>query len=252
MACGCSDNSCSCVLTGGTNVTVSGGGTAGNPFVINSASATPETAWTGTNADGGITITPGGTDGHAPVIDLNLDPDSPAALSVSGAGLSVACCGGGGGASGVDFIGAAPGEVIVIGDGTTGGDVPTILSPSFTLTGDGTRNYLARFDCVHLDMSVNTSVDPGTNLSCNIQLIDQSGPVSIGQADSFYGQIETVSGVKEVRNPIGFSTFIPAFTGTKTFNYLFTGGNPGWLFEMYDNGDPSRPPITVSVISIPV
>lgn len=40
MACGCVDGSCSCVITGGPGTTVSGGGTAGNPFVISSVGST--------------------------------------------------------------------------------------------------------------------------------------------------------------------------------------------------------------------
>jgi hypothetical protein len=91
MACGCVDNSCACVVTGGSGVVVSGNGSAANPFVVSSAGGA-DPAWTGINTDGGITVTPGGVNGHSPVINLNLDPASPAVLSVGVNGLSVACC----------------------------------------------------------------------------------------------------------------------------------------------------------------
>lgn len=89
MACGCVDGSCGCVLVGGPNITVSGAGTASNPYVASTGS---ETAWTGSNTDGGIEITSGGVNGHSPVLNLVLDPASPAELSVSEDGLSVECC----------------------------------------------------------------------------------------------------------------------------------------------------------------
>lgn len=92
MACGCVDNSCACIITGGSGVVVSGAGSVANPFVVSAAGGS-DPAWTGINTDGGITITPGGVNGHSPVINLNLDPASPAALSVGVDGLSVACCG---------------------------------------------------------------------------------------------------------------------------------------------------------------
>lgn len=88
MACGCSDG-CDCVITGAEGIGVTGDGSATNPYVVVPPA---EIEWEGTNSDGGITITPGGTNGHAPVIDLNLDPASPSALSVSEDGLSVDCC----------------------------------------------------------------------------------------------------------------------------------------------------------------
>lgn len=94
MACGCVDNSCLCVITGGSGVAVSGSGSVANPFVVSAIPGASETSWTGTNTDGGITITPGGTNGHSPVINLNLDPASPAPLSVGVNGLSVECCSG--------------------------------------------------------------------------------------------------------------------------------------------------------------
>lgn len=92
MACGCADNSCSCVITAGNGVTVSGSGTVDNPFVVSAIPGGSETAWTGSNTDGGIGITSGGTNGHSPILNLVLDPASPATLSVSEDGLSVACC----------------------------------------------------------------------------------------------------------------------------------------------------------------
>lgn len=89
MACGCVDNSCACVVTGNAGITVSGAGSVANPYVVSGSS---DTTWNGTNTDGGIVITPGGTSGHSPVINLNLDPASPAPLSVGPNGLSVDCC----------------------------------------------------------------------------------------------------------------------------------------------------------------
>lgn len=40
MACGCSDDSCSCVIQGANGIVVSGAGTVDNPYVV-----TAPTAW---------------------------------------------------------------------------------------------------------------------------------------------------------------------------------------------------------------
>ena len=75
MACSsCSGASgCNCALQAGTNITVSGTGTQGNPWVV-SANLPPETPFTGVEGPG-ITITPGGIIGHSPIIGICLSTD---------------------------------------------------------------------------------------------------------------------------------------------------------------------------------
>lgn len=88
MACGCVDAGCTCVIQGAGGIGVTGSGTSGNPFIISGVAVTGPT-FAATSANGGITITPGGTAGHAPAFTLVLDPASEAPLSVSGTGLFV-------------------------------------------------------------------------------------------------------------------------------------------------------------------
>jgi len=90
MACGCVDSSCSCVINGANGITVSGSGSAGNPFIIDGAGVTGPT-FAAVNG-GGLTITPGGTAGHTPTFTIDIDPASTAPVSVSGSGLRVDCC----------------------------------------------------------------------------------------------------------------------------------------------------------------
>lgn len=89
MACGCSDSSCTCLVQGNGTTTVSGAGTVANPYIV-SSSAGPTFA--ANNPGGGLTITPGGTQGHSPSIDLDIDPASPAEITIGPDGLSVECC----------------------------------------------------------------------------------------------------------------------------------------------------------------
>jgi len=93
--CGCFEP-CSCMLSVAPPELLSLSGD-GDPLSGGWLITALETLFSATNADGGIVITPGGPYGHTPNFDLKLDPASPAPLSVSGAGLSVACCPGGGG-----------------------------------------------------------------------------------------------------------------------------------------------------------
>lgn len=88
MACNCG-GVCACVLSGANGLTVTGSGNAGDPYVITPPS---ETAFTAANTDGGLFIAPGGTNGHAPVINLRIDPTGTAPVSVSPSGLKVDCC----------------------------------------------------------------------------------------------------------------------------------------------------------------
>lgn len=88
MACGCVD-SCNCFIQGANGISVTGSGSAGSPYVI---TAPNETLFNATNTDGTIDIIPGGTAGHTPVFNLNLDPASTAPVSTSVAGLRIDCC----------------------------------------------------------------------------------------------------------------------------------------------------------------
>lgn len=87
MACGC-PSSCTCSVQGINGVTVTGDGSVANPYQI---SPPTETVFAAT-ADDSIDITPGGTNGHTPNFAVRIDPASPAAISVSPAGIAVACC----------------------------------------------------------------------------------------------------------------------------------------------------------------
>ena len=119
MACGCAENSCSCIINGAGVTTVSGAGTVANPFVVSTA-ASPTFA--ATNPLGGILITPNGTLGHAPALDITIDPASTAPVSVSAAGIKVDCC----------ATGTGPVEII---------DVDTDLNTThFTVLVDNTLN----------------------------------------------------------------------------------------------------------------
>lgn len=91
MACGCAETGCPCIITGAGQTTVSGSGTVLNPFVISSPVSPTFAA---TNPLGGILITPNGTLGHAPALDITIDPASTAPISVSEDGIRVDCCDG--------------------------------------------------------------------------------------------------------------------------------------------------------------
>lgn len=84
MACGCSDDSCTCVVQGELDVAVSGSGTVGDPYIVSH----DETEFAAIEGDG-IEITPGGAHGHEPEIEIKLDPSSTADVSVSEDGLKV-------------------------------------------------------------------------------------------------------------------------------------------------------------------
>ena len=88
MACNCFGD-CACVLQAGALINIVGSGDAADPYLISAL----ETTFSLTNLDGALDITPGGTYGHTPTIDLKIDPASPAAISITPDGLSVACCG---------------------------------------------------------------------------------------------------------------------------------------------------------------
>lgn len=84
MACGCGSQ-CSCTVAAGTGVTVTGSGANGDPFVISSI----ETVFAALSAGNTITITAGGSDGHAPNLDVNISPNAGNAIENAGNGLFV-------------------------------------------------------------------------------------------------------------------------------------------------------------------
>lgn len=134
MACGCADNACNCVVQGINGLTVTGSGSVIDPYLI---SAGAETTFAATNTGGGIDITPAGTAGHTPQIELVLDPASPALLSQGVDGLSVACCVIPGGEGGdfvagmmMDWAGPAEPSGWVFADGSSyaEGDLPVLFA----------------------------------------------------------------------------------------------------------------------------
>lgn len=84
MACGCSDDTCNCIVQDGGDIVVSGTGTAGDPYIVTFT----ETTFDGQEGDG-IEITAGGTKGHEPTIGVKVDPSSTADVTLSPAGLKV-------------------------------------------------------------------------------------------------------------------------------------------------------------------
>lgn len=114
MACGC-PSTCTCTVQGINGVIVTGDGSIANPYQI---SPPPETLFAATSDDS-IDITPGGTNGHAPNFAVRIDPASPATISVSPAGIAVACC----------ASGTAPVDTIVV-DTTIDASYQTVLVDS--------------------------------------------------------------------------------------------------------------------------
>lgn len=88
MSCGC-QNQCLCQIEGADGITVVGDGSTDSPYII---TPPPETVFDASNSDGTILITPGGPDGHEPVIDIVIDPASTAPISKSISGLRIDCC----------------------------------------------------------------------------------------------------------------------------------------------------------------
>lgn len=233
MACGCSDNSCSCVINGGTNVTVSGGGSAGNPFVINASSA--ETTFAATSTDHSLVITPGGTDGHAPNFDLHIDPDSPSAITVTTAGIAVAA----GGGSSTQLFKSAD-QFITIGDGTTGGDTATpipMIAP-ISITSDGTKQYYLNFTSPQFSANIDSATDLGV-VQSTLYLIDEDGPTIIATSDI---QLNSASfpasaghNSLQISTPVSWNAYVPPFTGTKMFHFEVFGASPGQQTTLYQN-----------------
>lgn len=131
MACNC-EGTCGCVLTGDVGVTITGNGSSAAPFQISVDATATESIWAGTSADGSLTVTPGGVNGHTPDLAARIDPDIDNALTLTGFGLFVDASGFGGGSTlrtwrviaADDTI--APGDDFILGD-TTGGDVDISL-----------------------------------------------------------------------------------------------------------------------------
>lgn len=88
MACGCGDR-CTCSVTAGTNITVTGSGDTISPYVISSVEAT----FAATNSDGAVDINPAGPAGHTPNFDINVSPDGGNLLSKHVNGLYVSSAG---------------------------------------------------------------------------------------------------------------------------------------------------------------
>lgn len=84
MACGCSDESCNCIVQSGGDIVVGGSGTVADPYIVSFT----ETEFAGVEGDG-IDITPGGTNGHTPEIAVKIDPDSTADVTAGPDGIRV-------------------------------------------------------------------------------------------------------------------------------------------------------------------
>ena len=85
--CGCV-GTCDCFIEGAGLVSVTGTGDVTDPYVVTGT----QTDFDLTPLSGALVVTPGGVQGHAPSIDLALDPSSTAPVSITGAGLKVDCC----------------------------------------------------------------------------------------------------------------------------------------------------------------
>lgn len=117
MPCGCTDP-CNCLITSTDSVQISGDGSAGNPYqavvipgatccdifvedtdTIDFSTPAPQTV------SGDVRLNPdGGLQSTASGVSILADPASPSAVSLSAAGLSVACC----------SSGAATGQQLVV------------------------------------------------------------------------------------------------------------------------------------------
>jgi hypothetical protein len=79
---------CDCLIEGAGQVSVSGSGDVADPFIITGL----ETPFDLTSLSAALVVTPGGSDGHEPSIDLAIDPASTAPVSVTPQGLLIDCC----------------------------------------------------------------------------------------------------------------------------------------------------------------
>lgn len=124
MACGCGDR-CTCSVTAGTNITVTGSGDTISPYVISSIEAT----FAATNSDGAVDIAPAGLAGHTPNFDINVSPDGGNLLSKHVNGLYVSSAGA---IVAARFIG----EVI---------EATGLTTPALTLEADGSEHLVASY-----------------------------------------------------------------------------------------------------------
>lgn len=88
MGC-CNKNACGCYINAGENITITGDGSVGNPFTINTTDPgayLTQVHYTNTNC---ITFTGLGTVASPLVPHLILDPDSPLPISCGSAGLRI-------------------------------------------------------------------------------------------------------------------------------------------------------------------
>lgn len=95
--CGCEQagGTCNCAVIAGTNVTVTGTGSAGSPYVINSTAAGSDRGYVEAEDSNSIDVTVSATgtfaDPYQVRADAIVDPDDGNLLEVSGDGLIVSC-----------------------------------------------------------------------------------------------------------------------------------------------------------------
>jgi len=117
--CGCQGR-CTCSLSPGANVNITGSGDSNDPYIIN---AQDSPTFSAVDSDGSMQILPGGALGHTPALAVRIDPDSEAPVTVSGAGLKIDVPGGTNSVDDTDSIdleitaGVITGDVILDPDG---------------------------------------------------------------------------------------------------------------------------------------
>jgi microcystin-dependent protein len=157
MGCDGCDDVCNCVVQAGDNITVTGSGSAVDPYIVSNSFV--ETTFSASSPGGTITINPGGTNGHEPELDVDScalyetgevesagqlfvvspDPDCKPHVLVDPAPGQV--------------LGEVGGEAAWVDGGALGGDIPTGASlewnaaaaPAGYLLEDGASYLVADF-----------------------------------------------------------------------------------------------------------
>lgn len=183
--CGCGDR-CTCAITPGDGIVVTGSGDATDPFVISSA----ETVFSAANTDNAVAITPGGSYGHYPVFNVNVSSDAGNMLTKHSDGLYIGS---------IDLAVASRyiGELI---------DITGISTPSLTLETDGSEYAVASYPSLAAAYgSVGDGITYGLwdchpNLGCpalgNFRVPDMRDRATIGRG-TFAGAVGTTDAITE-------------------------------------------------------